>query len=123
MDRRHFIAAGMAGVVAVGATLPVLASTSATASPYYAELDAIDAFTRALNAERHPESDWDRWEAWTNRVYREIEALPPTPENAKIKARAVWSITSGNMEDLNAGQSTCCRMVRQIISGFAAGGN
>jgi len=31
MDRRHFIAAGMASVVAVGATVPVLAAPSAAA--------------------------------------------------------------------------------------------
>lgn len=90
-------------------------------SPYLAELDAIDAFTRKLDAGDHPQAEWDRWEEWTRRVYREIEALPCTPENARIKARAIWTITNGEVEDVVAeSEATACRLARQVMTSLTA---
>lgn len=119
MDRRSLLAAAPIAAVALVAPVTALSATTGV-SAYYAELDAIDRETARLNAVPASAAEWDHWEEWSTRIWREIEALPPTQENAKLKARAVWSIISGNMEDLNMGQSTCCRMVRQIISGLAA---
>lgn len=121
MDRRSILAAGMATVVAVGPSPFPLATAGAAPdnSRYSTELDAIDALAAHLNAVSESEAEWDRWEAWSNRVYREIESLPHSPENAKLKARAIWSITNGNMEDVNRGESTVCRLIRQIVSGLA----
>lgn len=89
---------------------------------YHAELDAIDRETKRLENGPSSEAEWDQWEEWSSRVWSEIEVLPPTPENAPLKVRAVWSIVSGNVENINVGQSTCCRMVRQIVSGLAEAG-
>ena len=119
MDRRSLLASGLATVVAVGAAPAALAIPSAP-SPFFAELDAIDRESARLNAGSFDEATWDRWDEWSNRIYREIEALPPTPENAKIKARAIWSIIDGDMENVNTGQSAVARLVRQMISGLAA---
>lgn len=85
-------------------------------SEYFAELDAIDALGRELDAEHHSESVWDRWEERSIRVCSEIEALPATPGNAFIKSRAVWSIISSDVDELNEGKSRCDRLVRQIVT-------
>lgn len=122
MNRRSLIASGLAAVVAVGAAPVLAAQARPTASArYVAELDAIDRETARLKVGRHGEAEWDRWEAWTNRVYDEIETLPTTPENVRIKARAIWSIIEGDMQDLNPGQTTVCRLVRQMVSSLAGG--
>lgn len=119
MNRRDLLAVAIAAPVVISA--PAVAATGGSGL-FYAELDAIDALTAHLNAHSVDEAEWDRWEQWTNRVWREIEALPPSEENAKLKARAIWSIIEGNVDDLNQGQSTVCRMVRQIVSSLAGVG-
>lgn len=119
MDRRTLLGSGIATVVAVGAA-PAALAIPAKPSPFLAELDAIDQESARLNAGNFDEATWDRWDEWSNRVYREIETLPPTPENAKIKARAIWSIAEGDMENVNTGQSAVARLVRQMITGLAA---
>jgi len=116
MDRRSLLAAIPAAAVAVAA--PALAVP--TTSSYFDELDAIDRETARLNAGSFDQASWDRLGAWSSRVWREIEALPPSAGNAKLKARAVWSICEGDMEDLNQGQSVACRLVRQVVAGLAA---
>lgn len=116
MDRRLLLTAALAAPVV--AIAPAIASGT-RASFYYAELDAIDALTARLEADPHTDAEWDHWEQWTTRVWGEIEALPSTPENARIKARAVWSIINGDLEALNEGQSTVCRMVRQMVTSSA----
>lgn len=115
--------ASSAGAVPLMAAPPTSASDGVAANSYFAELDAYDAFSRRLNAKPHAETDWDRWEEWGCRLHSEIEALPPTPGNARIKARAIWSIVAGDMEDLNRGQCMVDRMIRQIVTSLAAGVN
>lgn len=89
-------------------------------SPYLAELDAIDARARELEVGHHTEAEWDHWEKWTDRIYRGVEALPPTPDNAGIKARAIWSITDGELDVIVEGEATVCRLARQVLTGLTA---
>lgn len=101
-------------------SLESMAAAQQVIQNYDDELDAIDRETARLRVVPSSEPDWDRWEEWTCRIWKEVEALPVTAENARIKARAAWSIISGDLDDLNNGQSTCCRLVRQIVSGLGA---
>ncbi|MBN9146232.1 hypothetical protein J2X73_004472 [Novosphingobium sp. 1748] len=97
------------------AELDRLFGKAASPCAYFVELDAVDALAQQVDTEGFPASETERWEQWSMRVWREIEALPTTQENAPIKARAVLSIIGGDLEGLNDGQTTACRLIRQIV--------
>jgi hypothetical protein len=118
MDRRNFLA--VVPIVAAMVAAPASIAAEPVITSYFAELDAIDREAARLNAGSFDQASWDRWEAWSNRVYREIEAMPASESNAKLTARAIWSIGEGSLEDLNLGESVACRLVRQMVSGLAA---
>lgn len=82
------------------------------------ELHQFNVWTRRMNVEKQPEAEWRRWEGACNALYDKIEALPSTPQNARIKAQAIWSIAGGDLEDVNEANSTIDRLVRQIIVGL-----
>lgn len=117
MERRNHSAAETTASAA-----PSLITTGTGTASYFAELDRIDREAARLNAVSAGDAEWSRWEEAMNRVYGEIERLPLTPENAKIKARAVWSIVGGDLEEINEGQSATCRLLRQIVAGLVADG-
>ncbi|MDE1915018.1 MAG: hypothetical protein KGJ57_04965 [Sphingomonadales bacterium] len=95
---------------------PQFESGASASSAYFAELDALDALGSKLD--HLPSGESDRWDKWSMRLWGEIEALPVTPENASLKARAVWSIMGGELEELGD-DTTCCRLIRQIIAAMA----
>ena len=120
-SRRNLLGA-IAGVPVAAAFGTIPLPAVAQHADLFAELDALDRETARIATSKHTDAEWDHWEAWTDRVWKQIEAMPPTPENTRLKARAVWSIVNGDVSDINEGQSTCCRLVRQVITGLAAGG-
>ena len=89
------------------------------------EIEALDNWTRRLEATAHFEDSWhydDPWKRWAKvhaAIVAKVEALPNTPENNKTKARMVWSIIGGDMDDLNDGEMATHRLVRQIITSLA----
>ena len=89
-SRRALI--GGAGLAVVVAAVPAIASLPAHAD-VIAELDALDAITRALEANpRTTEDQWDAWQERQHTLYRRVEALPATRENVPVKVRAIRSI-------------------------------
>jgi len=89
------------------------------ANNFMGEIDALDAYTRQLDAAPHPEGEWESWTKVHAEVVAKVEALPNTPENIEVRARLVWSIIGGDLDDLNDGDLPCHRLVRQIIASLA----
>lgn len=108
----------MTGVAytAVAAAVPIFTDPLKS---YYDALNALDRESARLDVAKAPEAEWQRWERQCDTLYREIERMPPSPAAARLKARAVWSIVAGNLDDINAGESVACRLVRQIVCGLA----
>jgi hypothetical protein len=97
---------------------PAQTMSNCAAPNFYEEIVALERETARLNAIPAPEEDGAIWDNRCEQLWGSIEALPVTAANAPIKARAVWSIVEGDIENINEGQTTCCRLVRQVIQGF-----
>lgn len=104
------------------AELDRLFGKAASPRAYFAELDALDALAATLDDTGTAETDWDRWEQWSIALWAKIEALPATAEYAHIKARAIWSIIGGDLDDLASDKTTCERLARQVILGLVRSG-
>jgi hypothetical protein len=86
-----------------------------TPSPLSDELHQFNIWTRRMNVEKRSEAEWHQWEEAGNALYAKVESLPTTPQNAKVKAHAIWSIIGGDLEDVNDGKSLTDRLVRQMV--------
>ena len=117
---RRAMFAGGAALAAI-AVLPVTAK--AGTGGLHDELDRLNAFTQRLNAGSSanptPEHVWDQWDADCTRVYRAIEATPPTADNLRLKAKAVYNILEGDLSELNEQNTTVERLLVQIIAALA----
>ena len=95
-----------------------------TTAKLSAALDQYDAWTEQLNrgsaANPSPESEWDRWDAQGTVVYGTIESAPSTPENLRVKARAIYNILGGDLSQLNEQGTVLERLLVQIIGALAA---
>lgn len=122
MQRRGLLGA-IAGVP-LAATFGTIPLPVVGADPLFAELDAIDGEMRRLNALPYHgrEAEWEAAEERERRAYDHIESLPHSPENAKLKARAVMSIVQGDVSMVNEGQSTVCRLLQHIVTCLAGEG-
>lgn len=114
-SRRSILAAAM--MVPVAIATPVKAALS---NDYMARLYELDLWTAQLENSDVPDEEWSRWEAESSRLWKEIAALPATPETAKIKARCIHSICNGRLEDVIHGHSTSERLARQVIASLGA---
>ena len=106
-------------VLAAGAALATVAGPARSASPndrLHREADAIKAMVDSYNADdATTPHQWTAWKERESAFIREVEALPATPANAPIKARAVSLIYDDGLEDLFEQDTTDSRPVLQII--------
>ncbi|MCB4862400.1 hypothetical protein K7W03_22680 [Sphingobium sp. PNB] len=110
-SRRSFLAAAALAPVVIAA--PAIA---APAPDYMQRLYELDLWTAQLENSDVPDEEWNRWEVESSRLWKEIAALPATPETAKIKARCIHSICNGRLEDVIHGHSTSERLARQVLT-------
>lgn len=113
--RAALIASAGAAVMSAGTALPLSAALAPKAA-MAARLDAYDRFTRRMNAGQHSEAEWQHWEEVGKHLHRDIESLPNTPENIRLKARAVLGIVEGDLSLMGGGDNTIDRLVRQIVA-------
>lgn len=80
------------------------------------EFEALRAMEVRLNAGRFDDAEWDVWQRRHDRFLDAAEALPNTPENARIKALAFKAIYREDLDDfLGDGATTDKRLALQII--------
>lgn len=90
--------------------------SSSSTTALLARLRETDLWTAMLDNRDASNDEWDRWSEARRQLLEEIAALPPTLENARIKARAVRSIHSGDLTDLFDGNTTDAQLARQVIA-------
>mgnify|MGYP003634246367 CR=1 FL=1 len=116
MDRRNLLTLGAAAAaMPVAIALPAAAGAGEYAAALR-EFHAIDQIEKTLSGPRHDLLEWRACKDRQNRFLSMAEALPNTPENAKIKALAFKSIYRDDMEDFLSGENTTDkRLALQIV--------
>lgn len=121
MNRRQLFSAGATvslGLV-VGISTPAAAFTSYEEA--LREFEALRAMEVRLNGGRFDDAEWDVWQRRHDRFLDAAEALPNTPENARIKALAFKAIYRDDMDDfLDQDATTDRRLALQIIQSMLA---
>lgn len=94
----------------------------AVAAPQTLEqaIDAVFDLGLKLNEGDYEDEIWDDWSRQVDRVLARVEALPLNHGNARIRAKAVWRLTGGELEDAVTGEATSCRLARQVLASMAA---
>lgn len=116
MDRRNLLTLGAAAAaMPVAIALPAAAGTGGYAAALR-EFHAIDQIEKTLSGRRHGPREWRACKDRQSRFLSMAEALPNTPENAKIKALAFKAIYRDDMEDFLSGENTTDkRLAVQIV--------
>jgi hypothetical protein len=115
---RRGIAAGAIGFGAL-AIPAVAAAPPSHLSRLNHEATALRTLTASLNARDDVTAkEWSDWSEREKVFLREVEALPPTAETARLKARAITQIYEGQLEDWGEGFLTD-RLARQIVRSLA----
>ncbi len=116
MDRRNLLTLGAAAAaMPVAIALPAAAGTGGYATALR-EFHALDQIGKRLNGDGHDHREWCAWQDREARFLALAEALPITPENAKIKALALMAIYREDMEDFLSGENTTDkRLAVQIV--------
>jgi hypothetical protein len=124
VEERRPVSTTRRAVFATTMALGALAALPATAAPDLAtELQLLRIAQDRLNqhtaANPAPDALWVEWEERHLSLMRRIEALPVTPANAPIKAKAVFDIIDGDLSALNEQNTTLERLLIQVIRALA----
>lgn len=120
-SRRALLGAIVAAPLAAGAAfaIPVPATGH---DDIFAELRRVGALQSKLESNpRSTEATWEEWDQAHTAVLRKIEALPMTPQAARIRAAAIVDIYGCDVP-FSEESTTDFRLARQIIQSLLAGG-
>ncbi len=111
----------MLGVLAAAPVALTLPAIAAAGNDLEARLRQFDEWAVDINARGHLASanELDRWEEASQLLYEEIERLPCTRENARIKALAVISINERTPSEYGTDDCTDTRLVRQVLAALS----
>lgn len=115
--RAALVASAGVAVMSAGAALPLSAALAPKAA-LAERLDAYDRYTRQMNASLHSEAEWESWLETGKDLHLEIERLPNTPENIRLKARAVLGLVDGDFT-MMSDDTTVDRLISQIVAALA----
>lgn len=115
LNRRTLFGASVA--ISAAVSLPASAKPITGYAEALRELQALRATEVRLNAGKYDDPEWAVWERRHNRFLDAAEALPNTPENARIKALAFKAIyKDDDFGDFLGDQNTTDhRLALQII--------
>lgn len=118
LNRRNLFGASVGASVVIGASLslPSVAAPAPSYADALREFMALEAMENRLNAGKYDDAEWEVWERRHGRFLDAAEALPNTPENARIKALAFKAIHRQGFEDFLGDQNTTDhRLALQIV--------
>ncbi len=110
---------GILGAMAIAPVAIVAPAAAAAPTQPYADLiqqlrDCAAWVKRLDAAPQVPDAEWEAWEAHHAALLAKVEALPLSPEAARVRAVAVLAIY-GEDEMWEDDHTTATRLARQLI--------